>query len=129
TPGVAYSFGADITTPTRLWQLPSSACGGSRAMLSDDIDGDGRPDVVLSTHDDIRILDGTTGQLKGATADLGDWISMAHCEPAEIEPGGGKELICAFGTSLAPTGNGHRVFALGWKTSPARLDVLWSTNV
>lgn len=129
TPGVAYSFLGDISAPRRIWQLPSSACGGSRAMASDDIDGDGAADVVLSTYDDIRILDGATGLLKGTTPDLGNWISMAHCEPADVVPGGGKEIVCAFGTSLATAGTGHRVFALEWRAAPARLEVLWSTNV
>lgn len=129
TPGVAYSFASNLGAPTLLWELPSAACGGNRAMLSEDIDGDGRPDVLLSTHHDLRLLDGATGQLEATTIDLGDWMSLAHCEVADVVPGGGSEIICAFGSNLAPAGTGHRVFALGWATGPNRLEVLWSTDI
>ena len=130
TPGVAYSFADNLGAPTLLWELPSAACGGNRAMLAEDIDGDGRPEVLLSTHHDLRLLDGETGQLEATTIDLGDWMSLAHCEAADVVPGaGGSEIICAFGSSLAPAGTGHRVFALGWASGPNRLEVVWSTDI
>ncbi len=127
--GVAYSFAAGFGNPRRVWRLPYAYCSGYRAMLVDDFTGDGAPDVSLANNDDIKLLDGATAQIIAASPDLGQWAAIAHCEPADIVAGGGKELVCALSSSLALPGQGHRVFALGYRTSPARLDVLWSTDI
>jgi hypothetical protein len=127
--GVAWSFAAGFANPRRVWRLPYAYCSGYRAMLIDDFTGDGTPDVSLANNDDIKILDGATAQIRASSPDLGQWAAIAHCEPHDIVAGGGKELICALSSSLAIPGQGHRVFALGYRTNPARLDVLWSTNI
>ena len=127
--GVAYSFAAGFASPRRVWRLPYAYCSGYRAMLVDDFTGDGVPDVSLSNYDDIKVLDGATAQIRATSPDLGQWAAIAHCEPADIVAGGGKELVCAFSSNLAVPGQGHRVFALGYRTNPARLDVLWSTDI
>ena len=127
--GVAYSFAAGFANPRRVWRLPYAYCAGSRAMTIDDFTGDGQPDVALSNNDDIKILSGTTAQVVAASPDLGQWAAIAHCEPADIVPGGGKEMVCALSSPLALPGQGHRVFALGYRRNPDRLDVLWSTDI
>lgn len=127
--GVAYSFASGFANPRRVWRLPYAYCSGYRAMLVDDFTGDGRPDVSLSNNDDIKLLDGATAQIKASSPDLGQWAAIAHCEPADVAPGGGKEIVCAMSSNLALPGQGHRVFVLAYRTSPARLDVLWSTDI
>lgn len=127
--GVAYSFAGGFGDPRRIWRLPYAYCSGYRAMLVDDFTGDGVADVSLANNDDIKVLDGATAQIRAASPDLGQWAAIAHCEPHDIVAGGGKELICALSSSLALPGQGHRVFALGYRTGPARLDVLWSTDI
>lgn len=127
--GVAYSFARGFANPQRVWRLPYAYCSGYRAMLVDDFTGDGVPDVSLSNNDDIKLLDGATAQVRAASPDLGQWAAIAHCEPADIVAGGGKELVCALSSSLAIPGQGHRIFALGYRANPARLDVLWSTDI
>jgi hypothetical protein len=127
--GVAYSFAAGFGAPRRVWRLPYAYCSGYRAMLVDDFTGDGLPDVSLANFDDIKLLDGATAQVRAASPDLGQWAAIAHCEPADLVAGGGKELVCAFSSALALPGQGHRIFALGYRSNPARLDVLWSTDL
>jgi hypothetical protein len=127
--GVAYSFAAGFGSPRRVWRLPNAYCSGYRAMLVDDFTGDGVPDVSLANNDDIKVLDGATAQVRASSPDLGQWAAIAHCEPHDVVAGGGKELVCALSSSLALPGEGHRVFALGYRTDPARLDVLWSTDI
>jgi hypothetical protein len=128
TPGVVYSFVDGWDFPRRLWTLPSSACAGSRQMTFTDATGTGGREFVLSTFTDIRLLDARSGALLAASPDLGIWASASYCEPADVLPGGSRELVCWQGTPLA-TGHGHRVFVLAYRDSPARLVVAWSTVI
>ncbi len=127
--GVAYSFAQGFASPHRVWRLPYAYCSGYRAMLVDDFTGDGKPDVSLSNNDDIKLLDGATAQIIAASPDLGQWAAIAHCEPADVIAGGGKELVCAQSSPLALPGQGHRVLVLAYRTNPARLELLWQTNI
>ncbi|MCB9559546.1 MAG: hypothetical protein H6708_03980 [Kofleriaceae bacterium] len=128
-PGLVYSFSRGTEQPRVLWHLPYTYCGGSHAMLVDDLTGDGMPDVTLSNGDDIRVLDGSSGAVLGASPDLGSWVGMSWCTAADVVGSAGKELLCALGTSLAEPGTGHRMFALQFKDDPPRLDVVWSRDV
>lgn len=128
TPGVAYSFRDGWSSPRRVWTLPSSACGGARQMLAADVTGDGAPEYVLSTHRDLRLLDGTTAVAFASSPDLGEWASLAICEAHDVLPGAGDELVCVRGTQLAP-GIGHQAFVLQHRTGPDRLALVWSVDV
>ncbi|MEZ4398583.1 MAG: VCBS repeat-containing protein [Kofleriaceae bacterium] len=129
TPGIIYRFDSGWATPTRVWTLPSSACAGSRQMQFADVTGDAAPDFVLSTHTEIKLLDGRTGAALATTGDLGPWASIAYCQAEDVLPGAGAELVCWLASPLANPGTGHRVFVLAYRTGPARLDVVWSTDV
>lgn len=128
-PGLVYSFADSVSSPRELWRLTAAACAGSRAMVIADVTGDGRDELVVSSQNDIRILAGATGAELARSAHLGSWVSASYCEPADVLPGAGQELICALGYSAAPAGTGHRVYALAFRTTPARLDVIWEQNV
>jgi hypothetical protein len=127
--GFVYSFTGRLRDPVRRWRSPFVYCGGNRGMVAADFDGDGAPELTLQNADGISILDGATGRIEASSPDLGDWFGMAYCEPADVVPGGPVEILCAFGTTLAPPGTAHRVIAFAYRPQPARLDVLWSTDV
>jgi hypothetical protein len=129
TPGVVYSFDNGFASPRLVWRLSESACAGPRAMLIDELTGDGVPDFVVTSQTDVKILDGRTGAIEATSGAMGFWITGSYCEAVEIVGGGGKELVCALSINLAPTGTGHRVFVLQYQTGPARLQLLWQTNV
>jgi len=126
-PGAVYHFAADWT-PSRLWQLPTASCGGARQMLAADLDGDGRAELVQSTHRDLRLVDGASGNVFATSPDLGVWAELSYCEAHDVRPGGGDELVCVQGSQLA-AGHGHRAFVLAFAANPDRLVVVWSTDI
>lgn len=129
TPGAVWTFGDGWAGARRLWILPSSTCGGARQMQFADITGDGTLEFVLATLPTVQLRNGADGVLIATTADLGDWITMSWCEPHDVLPGGGAELVCWLGSTNRAAGTGHRVFVLQYRAAPARLDVAWSTDV
>lgn len=129
TPGVVWGFADGWAAARRVWTLPSSACAGSRQMLFADITGDGAPEFVQTTLPDVRLLDGATGALVAQSPNLGDYVTFAFCEPRDVVAGGGAELVCWLGSAVRAPGTGHRVFVLRYASAPARLEVVWSTDV
>jgi MYXO-CTERM domain-containing protein len=129
TPGFVYTFADGFAAPRRLWALPSSACGGARQMQVADFTGDGAPEFVLATQNDLRLLDGATGVQVAVSDDLGPWTTAAYCEAAELLPGTGLELACWQGSVLTNPGSGHRVMVFRYRTGPARLERVWTTDV
>lgn len=129
TPGVVWTFVDGWAAPRRLWTLPSSTCGGARLMQFADVTGDGSPVFVHATLPTIQLLAAADGTPIASSANLGDWVTMSWCEPHELLPGGGAELVCWLGSTARAPGTGHRVFVLQYRTGPARLDVAWSTDV
>ncbi len=129
TPGAVWSFADGWAGARRLWVLPSSACAGPRQMQVTDATGDGALEFVLATHTDLRLLDAATGAPVASSGNLGEWLTAAYCEAVDLLPGAGDELACWLGSTLRAPGTGHRVFVLQHRTGPARLDVVWSTDV
>jgi hypothetical protein len=64
--GVAYSFAGGFTRARELWQLEANAAGcGSASDQIADVDGDGRPEIIVSTRDrEIAIASGTDGRVR-----------------------------------------------------------------
>lgn len=128
--GYVYTFAADVAAPPRrAWRIPAVACGGARAMLVADLDGDGDPDLLSSSQDELVVLDGPTGEVVARSAGFGPWASLSYCQAVELVAGGGAELVCALGTTLTTPGAGHRVMAFGYDPVEGRLDLLWSSEV
>ena len=129
TPGAVWTFADGWAAARRLWVLPSSVCGGARQMQFADVTGDGAPEFVLATLPTVQLRAAADGAPIASTANLGDWVSMSWCEPHDVLPGAGAELVCWLGSTARAAGTGHQVFVLQYRAAPARLDVVWSTNV
>jgi len=63
----AFSFRASRTAPRELWRVPTlrdNGCG-TDADVAGDLDGDGRPEVIIAQgYDRMYVLDGATGAVR-----------------------------------------------------------------
>ncbi|ACY15828.1 VCBS repeat-containing protein [Haliangium ochraceum] len=133
--GFVYGFGRGYEAAERRWTLPAIACGGTLAMALADVDGDGRAELVHGQDRRIAVLDGASGAVRALSQDLGEQVARSRCLPADIDARPGDELVCLQSNAALPAdGNGHRVFALGFRPAegpgePATLALLWQRAV
>ncbi|MRG95020.1 FG-GAP repeat domain-containing protein [Polyangium spumosum] len=103
TPGAmaagAFSFAAGLGAPSVLWKRPANTSpppshSGTDTLV--DLDGDGLPEVVLTSPAEIVILRGDDGQTittLGAPGASDKPFSQAYALAAEIDGSPGKELV------------------------------------
>ena len=128
--GFVFSFAkGSLSSPTLLWNMPQTYCGGGRQMMIGDFDGDGKPDLTIGTDSTIEIVNGATGLVTADAGTLGTQISLSRCDAIDIDGTPPTEIVCALGTAAAP-GTGHRVYVLRYVATPSpHLEQVWSTNV
>ncbi len=123
--GFVYSFASGASSPTRLWQFPSSECGGGVALTLFDSDADGDLEVLLGADDSLAMLDGRTGAELARTAAMGTRVQRSRCVPVNLVAGRGEELVCVHDADTDPAINQRTVFALRRLPSDPVLRVMW----
>jgi MYXO-CTERM domain-containing protein len=123
--GFAYSFGMSFA-PTQLWTMPSVACGGSRALGLIDADGQGPLEVLISTYQNLSLLDGTTGATLATTPALGTWTSVSFCRGVNLDALPGDELVCLVNSSDLPAVNQRKAYAVKYDPVAKTLLPIWS---
>lgn len=124
--GFVYSFAAGAGAPTQLWQFPFARCGGGPSLTLVDADGVAPFEVLLGDSSELVLLNGTDGAELARTPSLGTRVQRSRCLPADIVGGAGEELVCVHDADSDPLENERKVFALRYRPSVPRLEVMWS---
>ncbi|MFO0761976.1 MAG: VCBS repeat-containing protein [Byssovorax sp.] len=123
--GFAYAFAMDFS-PSKLWAMPSVACGGSRALSLVDADGQGPLEVLISTYQTLQLLDGVTGNILATTPQLGTWTSVSFCRGVNLDAMPGDELVCIVNSSDLPAVNQRKAYAVKYDPVAKTLLPMWS---
>lgn len=117
----AYS-GPSLTTgkPERLWQ--ATVPGAVHDIETGDVNGDGRPEVVVATAGAVVVLNGRTGKTL-ATID-GDGQFVHSVRLADLDGDGEQDILVPTDSLDAYHGDGHELWSY---TAPRSLgDVVFS---
>jgi hypothetical protein len=124
--GFVYSFAAGAAAPTRLWQFPFARCGGGPSLTLVDADGVAPFEVLLGDASELVLLSGADGAELARTPSLGTRVQRSRCTPSDIVGGRSEELVCVYDADDDPLENERKVFALRYRPSVPRLEVMWS---
>ncbi len=97
-----YCLTAVTLTGDVLWQrgvpcnrpgLPFASHGGSRMLLIEDLDADGKTEVAVIRHQEIAVLDGASGAVKASVKLPADnFVSLFSAQFGP--PENGRQIIC-----------------------------------
>ena len=129
---VAYSFGASLSSPTRLFQLERGrrdyVCGGQDSLV--DVDGDGQLDVLIEGNHFFYVYSGVDGMLRSTSADLGSLpYGSAPLQFANLDADPAMEVVAYTNNSYDPSINSRRVLVLDWNEATSRHEILWQRSV
>lgn len=130
--GFVYRFSRGYDRALKSYTLPSVLCGGYKAMVVADMNGDGRREITLGENQRILLLDGATGAELAATAVLGERAGESLCVPVDVDRDGDDELLCVQSNSPLSTPEiGHRLRLLDYRASGpgASLAVSWERDI
>lgn len=128
-PGFVYSFATGFAKPKLLWKLPPLDGGAGTATTLVDVDGDGRPEVMLGFYQTYQLLDGATGTLLSTSPTLGYWVSHSRCRGVDVDGVPGEEILCVENRSNAPGIDERRAYLVHYDVATKTQSLVWSFDV